>query len=136
METIVPPPWALIAWPPVLCQANSQLRTRLVHVDTRIASVSDADSPVSGQTIWCTDVCSHDAGVAWDWVQVMPDVVAMADPMAVITNMRFVGANGEKLSADESAVLLNELVFSLPWQREVVRTLRRRAAASPSRLAA
>ncbi len=64
--------------------------------------------------------------MAWDWVQLMPNVVAMADPMAVITNLRFIDARGDKLPDDASALLLNEIVYALPWQREVQRTLRRR----------
>jgi len=128
METPAPPPWALIAWPPVLCQATARLSYPFVHVDTRIAASGDPDGPASGQTIWCGEMTGGEAGITWDWVQVRKDVVAMADPMAVVTNLRFVGSDGGELPADESALLLNQIVFSLPWQREVVRTLNMKAA--------
>lgn len=126
-ERPAPPPWALIAWPPVLCQANARLRYPFVHVDTRISASGEPGLPASGQTIWCGEVTGAEAGITWDWVQVRPDVVAMADPMAVVTNLRFVGTDGDVLPADECALLLNQIVFSLPWQREVMRTLHARA---------
>ena len=64
-----------------------------------------------------------EAGVAWDWVQISGDVVAMADPMSVVTNLRLVGDEGEVLTALESARFLNEIVHALPWQSEVQRAL-------------
>ena len=68
---------------------------------------------------------SHDGqvGVAWDWVQVSRGVVAMADPMCVVSNLRLIGAQGEVLTAWESARHLNQIVYGLPWQGEVQRAL-------------
>jgi hypothetical protein len=48
--------------------------------------------------------------MAWDWMQIARGVVAMADPMAVVTNLRLVGTEGEVLTAHEAACFLNELV--------------------------
>ncbi len=64
-----------------------------------------------------------EAGVAWDWVQLSRGVVAMADPMSVISNLRLVGSAGEVLTAWEAALYLNEIVHALPWQDEVQRAL-------------
>lgn len=61
--------------------------------------------------------------MAWDWVQLSRGVVAMADPLSVITNMRLLGADGDMLPALESLRHLNELVRTLPWQDEVERAL-------------
>ena len=69
------------------------------------------------------------AGVAWDWIQIADDVVAMADPMSVVTNLRIVGEQGEVLTALQSARFLNQIVHALPWQHEVQRTLHVAAAA-------
>jgi len=63
--------------------------------------------------------------MAWDWVQIARGVVAMADPMSVISNLRFIGGEGEVLTAYESALFLNEIVRLLPWQSEVQRALRK-----------
>ena len=61
--------------------------------------------------------------MAWDWVQIGDGIVAMADPMAVVTNLRLLGPEGEVLTAYEAARHLNEIVHALPWQSEVERAL-------------
>ena len=83
----------------------------------------DRKSRTAGQTIWGGHSAAGEAGVAWDWVQVCGEVVAMADPMCVVTNLRLVGEEGEVLTALESARFLNEIVHALPWQTEVQRAL-------------
>lgn len=117
------PSWTLHAWPTVLWQAASKRHLRLVHLDTRVMSTGDASSPLSGHTIWTGPLGDVDAGVAWDWVQLCPGVVAMADPMCVVTNLRLVDQGGSVLTAWESARHLTEIVHGLPWQDEVERAL-------------
>ena len=77
----------------------------------------------AGQTIWGGQSAGGEAGVAWDWVQICGDVVAMADPMSVITNLRLVGDEGEVLTCWQAARFLNQIVHALPWQHEVARAL-------------
>lgn len=78
---------------------------------------------VAGQTIWAGRLDGAEAGVAWDWVQIADGVVAMADPLSVVTNLRIVGNEGEVLTAMEAARYLNGIVHALPWQSEVGRAL-------------
>lgn len=78
----------------------------------------------AGQTLWAGALGDGEAGVAWDWVQISRGVVAMADPMSVVTNLRLVGHQGEVLTALQAALYLNALVRELPWQGEVERALR------------
>jgi len=61
--------------------------------------------------------------MAWDWIQLARGVVAMADPLSVITNLRLVNSEGAVLSPIESLRHLNEIVHMLPWQDEVERAL-------------
>ena len=61
--------------------------------------------------------------MAWDWVELSRGVVAIADPMSVVTNVRLIGEEGEVLTSLQSAPFLNELVRNLPWQVEVQRAL-------------
>ena len=61
--------------------------------------------------------------MAWDWVQIAQGVIAIADPMALVTNVRLIGERGEVWTAQQSALFLNYLVRDLPWQREVQRVL-------------
>ena len=65
-----------------------------------------------------------DAGLAWDWVEITRGVVAMADPMCVVTNMQLLNRDGEVLPATEAALHFNQFVRRLPWQEEVRRLLK------------
>jgi hypothetical protein len=115
-------PWTLRAWPPVLWQANRTSKLHFVHLDTRLLNPDDARTPI-GQTMWIGPAADGEAGVAWDWVLLERGIVAMADPMSVVTNLRLVGPAGRVLTAFESALHLNSLVHDLPWQHEVCRML-------------
>lgn len=116
-------PWSIRAWPPILWQAGREPQLRLRHLGTRVTLPGDPSSRSAGQTIWGGMAEEGEAGVAWDWVQVTSDIVAMADPMSVVTNLRLVSEQGEVLTALESARYLNEIVHALPWQTEVRRAL-------------
>jgi hypothetical protein len=105
-----------------LWQASSAADLHFVHLGTRVLRC-DKTQPSSGQTIWVGPLPDGDAGMAWDWVQIARGVVAMADPMSVITNLRLIGPGGEVLTAFEAARYLNSLVHELPWQDEVCRLL-------------
>ena len=98
-------PWSIRAWPPILWQAGRESQLRLHHLSTRVTLPGDRMSRTAGQTIWGGQSDDGEAGVAWDWVQICGDVVAMADPMSVVTNLRLIGEEGEVLTALESARL-------------------------------
>ena len=122
----VPPvnPWSLHAWPPLLWQAGEPPRRRFQHLGTSVTPLGDAHGPAAGQTVWAAHDDEGEAGMAWDWVQIGHGVVAMADPMSLVTNLRLVGQQGEVLTVCESARYLNEFVRRLPWQNEVQIVLR------------
>jgi hypothetical protein len=83
-------------------------------------------SRVAGQTIWAGTIDGTEAGMAWDWIEIGHGIVAMADPLSVVSNVRFLGDEGEVLTALQAAPYLNGLVHQLPWQQEVERALRHR----------
>lgn len=116
-------PWVLRAWPPLLWQAGQPPRVQFHHLGTHVASAGDPLFPTSGQTLWAGHADDGEAGMAWDWIQIARGVVAIADPMSVITNLRLVNGGGEVLTANEAARFLNEFVRALPWQHEVQRAL-------------
>lgn len=116
-------PWSLRAWPPLLWQVGLPTPVRFHHLDTRITLAGGGREPVSGQTVWAGHAEEGDAGMAWDWVQIARGVVAIADPMSVVTNVRLIGDEGEVLTAQAAARFLNEFVRALPWQWEVRRAL-------------
>jgi hypothetical protein len=61
--------------------------------------------------------------MAWDWIEIGKGVVAMVDPMRVVTNMQLVSIDGRPLTAADAALHINQFVRRLPWQDEVCRLL-------------
>ena len=121
--TTTTPAWIVCAWPPLLWQASRAPQLHLTHLGTRVLRSGDDDYPCSGQTLWGDANESRSAGVAWDWVEIQDGIVAMADPLGLVTNIRLVDADGAELTEMQAAVRLNQLVHELPWQRIVKRTL-------------
>jgi hypothetical protein len=115
--------WSVRAWTPLLWQANGASRLHFDHLDTQIFPASGQDARVCGQTVWRTGAPEGEAGVAWDWVMLSDDVIAMADPMSVVTNLCLVGERGEVLTSWEAARHLSQIVYGLPWQGVVQRAV-------------
>lgn len=116
--------WSVRAWTPVLWQADGAERLRFDHLDTQIFETAQHDEPLHGQTVWRGAAPDGEAGVAWDWVMLSDEVVAMSDPMSVVTNLRLIGEHGEVLTSWEAARHLSRIVYALPWQGEVQRAVR------------
>lgn len=125
MPSTMTPAWIVYAWAPVLWQADSAPELHLVHLGTRVLTFGDDDGPCSGQTLWGDHSEQRAAGVAWDWVELRQGVVAMSDPLGMVTNLRMIDAHGEEMTQRELAVHLHQLVHALPWQSEVTRALRK-----------
>lgn len=117
------PAWTVYAWPPVLWQAARAPRLHLLHLGTSVLKSDHGGGASCGQTLWAQSAVEPSAGVAWDWIELRDGVVAIADPLGVITNLTLLDARGEALSQSAMAVHLNQLVHSLPWQNEVCRAL-------------
>jgi hypothetical protein len=105
--------WSIRALPPLLCQAEEPAQLQFNHVATQVFPAGGEDAVLCGQTVWASAVADGEAGVAWDWVQLSRDVVAMADPMCVVSNLRLLGPQGEVLTAWESARHLSQIVYGL-----------------------
>lgn len=116
-------PWTVRAWPPLLWQLGDAGPAEFHHLSTHVMPGSASRNRLAGQTIWAGRLDGAEAGVAWDWVEIANGIVAMADPLSVVTNLRIVGGEGEVLTAIESARFLNSIVHALPWQDEVGRAL-------------
>ena len=96
------------------------------HLGTQVSVGSESLGWMAGQTVWAAHAADGDAGMAWDWIEIARGVVAIADPLSVVTNVRLVSGEGEVLTALQAARFLNAMVHALPWQKEVERALRQR----------
>ena len=117
------PAWTVGAWPPVLWQPEKDAPPHFVHLGTHVAARFNADWPRTGQTVWGGRAGETAAGLSWDWIEVCDGIVAIADPMMMITNLRLLGPDGEVLTAHEIAPHLNDIVHRLPWQNEVLQAI-------------
>jgi len=117
------PAWIVCAWPTLLWQASRAPQLHLTQLGTRVLNFGDELSPCTGQTLWGDEREEQSAGVAWDWVRLQQGVVAMADPLGLVTNLKLLDERGEALTNVEVAVHLHQLVHALPWQNEVQRAL-------------
>ncbi len=115
--------WSLRAWPPIYWHSGQAPSLELHHLGTCVTDVDEHQRATAGQTIWGGSGAEGDAGMAWDWVRMPLGMVAMADPMCVVSNLCILNDLGEVLSASKAALVLNEIVYSLPWQTEVRRAI-------------
>lgn len=128
------PPWAVRAWPPLLWQLGKNNSLPLQHLCTQVNPAGDAAFRTVGQTLWGADCREGQAAMAWDWVELAEGLYALADPMAIITNLRLVDDSGEVLPDIETVRHINGIVHGLPWQQAVEHAVVnpvRRAAAPP-----
>lgn len=116
--------WSISAWPTKLWH-STQIQPAFTHLDTQVSPAGDGlFGGASGQTSWVAAIDGGQAALAWDWVLLRPGVVAMGDPMSILTNIVFVGADGVELAPESVPARLNTLVHHLPWQAQVRRSLR------------
>ncbi len=120
---ILPSPLAPYSWPPVFWQANLRRTPKFVHLSTHVTRAGGQKQPCCGSTLWGGFSADGDAGLAWDWVEIEQGVVAMRDPMSLMTNLQLVAENGEVLKPIAAALHFNQFVRRLPWQDEVRRLL-------------
>lgn len=118
--------WSLSGWPELLWQADRlmEMPIRLRHLYTRVAANATPWNESTGHTLWAGRTGPGDVGMVWDWIALPRGVVALADPMSVVSNLRWVDAQGQPLPAGQAAVFTNRLVHSLPWQEQVHLVLR------------
>jgi len=115
------PAWQLITWKPVLTTLP-EFRRALVRMRPLGAAAGTdrpADGPRHGQALWAATHHGDPLGLAWDWAEVREDVVALCDPMNVLSNVSLVDEEGELLDDAARIVHLNSAVHELDWQAHV-----------------
>lgn len=119
------PAWQLISWKPVLTtlpefrRAMTQMRP-LGEAGVGGPFCGPRSGPRQGQALWAVTHQGLPLGLAWDWAEVRDDVVALCDPMNVLSNVRLVDEEGAPLGDAERMVHLNSAIHELDWQAHVV----------------
>ena len=121
----------IAAWPIIerTVEPAMEIASDLHHLGTTVSSDCDDYGRLLGHTIWGGS--ESGIGLAWDWVEAMDGVFAMADPMGIVSNIAFLDKTGASLPEFMAAVQLNQVTYSLPWQEEVAEATRPLRAARP-----
>jgi hypothetical protein len=85
---------------------------------------SDEPALWQGQTTWAWQENEHLCAVGWDWIEMLPGVLVMADPMSVLSNVEFVTQAGIAPDTTMGKLLvLNMLINRLPWQKDAMTSI-------------
>lgn len=112
-------PWQISTWTPICIrpslvdQAAASYRLLAVEADT-----GPADGLLRGHVVYGAAADSGCAALAWEWAEMKPRVIAMSDPMTIISNIRL---QQDQSDVDEDARLLflHGLIGRVDWQAEV-----------------
>lgn len=96
------------------------------HLITPCSRPADGRMAIcSGSTVWVARLDANEiASLAWEWALIdPPGAVAMADVLAIETNLHLRGPDGAALSSGERAAFLARIVAKLPWHEVVLARL-------------
>lgn len=110
--------WMIKSWPIIdwFLPPASEQWPGFLHMSTRVTAERRGAQPVAGNSVWVGNVGSAHVGLAWEWVELRPGVLLLADPNSVITNVRFVDKRGRALDPLKALVCVNRIMHQLPWQ--------------------
>jgi hypothetical protein len=116
------PAWQVITWPPVVTTMGefAQLATRFRHLGTSVHVDESMQGLKYGQVLWGVEDGSSRIGLAWDWAEVRERVVAMADPMKVLSNVALRREDGVLVAERERLLHLNGAIHRWRWQSQVL----------------
>jgi hypothetical protein len=118
--------WQVPSLQPVECYLPQQLErvAPLRHLGTAVQAEPLLDGRRTGDTAWGALLDGRLVAAAWDWVEVLPGVVSLADPDNVLTNLRFLDAGGCYEEPTRAVISINRLIHQTPWQTAVCAALR------------
>ena len=121
--------WATLEW--YLPPQSDQLPS-FKHVGAQVRDDGSSLGFRAGDTVWVAQDEQWQAGLAWEWVEVKPGVVMLADPNSIVTNLQFVDAEDQHVYGLAKTIAINRLVHGLPWQQSVCALLPDQALHAPT----
>ncbi len=115
------PAWQVTTWNPVCLTPRQWSRSslRLKPLSASINIDSAGGGIRHGQVLWAGDCDGELVGMAWDWRELRKDVIAMADPMMVLSNLRLLDEAGVEVSDSHRMICLNSAIYRLHWQEQL-----------------
>jgi hypothetical protein len=117
--------WHVLSLPKVECYlprlSGSDLA--LQHLGTVVQPEPLGDGRRLGDTTWGVVVDGRLLALSWDWIEILPGVVAMVDPGHVLTNIWFMDSEDCYEEPSRALVSVNTLIHRTPWQATVCAAL-------------
>lgn len=108
--------WHITRWAPHIVSL-SDLPDLVVRMRELSSRVTFPDQGMRrGQAVWGLDTHKETVGLGWDWVEILPHVRALLDPMHIVSNLLFVDRAGHCISPEQRVLHLNNILFQLQWQ--------------------
>ena len=110
--------WQLMACETVVKTVNEfELVTQALRQIGRSVQVHDARSGLrSGQDVWAVECEGEPIQIAWEWTEIRPQVVALFDPMSILSNVSLIDGKGHALARSKRMLHLNNVIHRLGWQ--------------------
>jgi hypothetical protein len=124
--------WMVKSWPQVRLQVTDDFRgmPEFQHISTLWREDPAGPEGRVGETVWAARLGNQDVvGLAWEWVEVRPGLVALLDPNAMISNAKLVGEDGRELDELRSIIAVNVVSHAVPWQARALDVIGGRAVA-------
>lgn len=115
-------PWHVAAWRRVelpIAQRSWILR-RLEPMALAGDMVAAWAGNGRGQVTWGCDTPQGPVGLTWEWFAIRPRILALADPMSIVSNLDFVDGDGRPFGEGRRVVELNNVISRLAWQAPIV----------------
>lgn len=113
--------WQVLTWPRAFF-TPTQWRAYVARMGLLEASrieTDDSSNCGEGTVLWGLVEPERKVGMAWDWREVKRGVLALADPMRIISNVMLVDSDGKCLPQSARVLYLNNAIASLCWQPAV-----------------
>lgn len=112
-------PWHISNWTSVsICPSQVDATSASYRLLGVSADAGPSDGLMRGHVVYGCAAESGCAAMAWEWAEMKPRVIAMSDPMTIISNIRLQQDQGE-VDDDERLLFLHGLIGRVDWQAEV-----------------
>jgi hypothetical protein len=103
-----------------------RLCKRMRFLDSSREVDIEQESTRLGQVLWGIELkeqgyASRMLGVCWEWREVIPNVVALSNPMEIRSNVLLKDERGEIVTPSKLVLHLNAAVNGFRWQPDLIR---------------
>jgi hypothetical protein len=117
--------WQVLSLPRVECYLPRHFGAAmpLRHLGTIVQPEPLQDGRRMGDTVWGTVATGQLMALSWDWIEILPGVVCMVDPINVLTNIRFMDGQDRYEEPSQAILSVNALIHGTPWHAAVCSAL-------------